>query len=450
MMVWFPRVLCCVVAKTLLLTGVLPCIALLFSVSSHADAIVDDATISNAMQSVVAIYRPSINEQDIPIGAGFFITIDGGYLLTAYHVVAPSSEENKGTTFKLKLGSGIELEARLIGQNDYLDVALLKTILPSDSPLWRQIKPLPLKDNMSDHLAILGHPIQSDRQKLFDHTDVLVSDRNRNGLVAVSPSAEAGYSGGPVIDDTGSAVAIALGQSEMSPITFVRTIDTLGEFLETNEIIKIEGGYEKHLSLSSLATIEEVATLEKELNSLKEEESKKQRLMDDITRQLWNLKSQVQWVLSVCEIQSQPNGLNDASLPTELHAEPKHRLTIEYKKIIGIMFDAIGVFTASITPLMPGEGESQKGLAEARKRRLYVAKNITFDGQKWVFEQLDDDVEAKVRNYNETRDATSAEVDVKNIDSFLVSLKPPKGDDEMKFFGFTDKVVKFVGGKNCE
>ncbi len=114
------------------------------------------------------------------------------------------------------------------------------------------------------------------------------------------------------------------------------------------------------------------------------------------------------------------------------------------------MFDAVGTFTARIMPLMSGEGESQKGLAEARKRRLYVGKSVTFDGQKWVFEQLDDDVEAQVRNYNETRDPESNEVDVKNIDSFVISLKPPKGDDEMQFFGFSDKVTKFVGGKKCD
>jgi len=183
---------------------------------------------------------------------------------------------------------------------------------------------------------------------------------------------------------------------------------------------------------------------------LKDEERKKQQLINEITTQLWNLKSQVQWNLAICEIPSPPKEVHAVGLPKGLHAEPKHRLTIGYNKPFGIMFDAVGVFTVSITPLMAGEAESQKGQNDARKRKLYVAKSVTFDGQKWVFEQLDDDLEAQVRNYNETRDPGSIEVDDKNIDSFMVSLKPPKGDGEMEFFGFPDKVVKFSGVKKCD
>ena len=40
--------------------------------------------------------------------------------------------------------------------------------------------------------------------------------------------------------------------------------------------------------------LNKLEVLEKKLNGLKEEESKKQKLIDDITLQLWNLKSQVQ------------------------------------------------------------------------------------------------------------------------------------------------------------
>lgn len=410
-----------------------------------------DEIVGATMQGVVAIYKASTEEKNKPSGTGFFITPPpDGYLLTASHVVEQDANQYKGATFRLKLSSGRELDARLIARNQELDVALLKTLSPSDASLLSEVKPLPLKQDSKDtHLIILGHP-SGDRPKLFDHTNVTVSNTDRYGLEAVSPASDAGYSGGPVIDVTGSVVGIALQQAGYSPVDFVRRVDTLSEFLEANEIVQGSSGYARHLLLSSLATIEQVETLETKLNDLKDEERKKQRLIDEITKQLWNLKSQVQWNLSICEIPSSPKEIHAPGLPKGLHADPKHRLTIGYNKILEIMFDAEGVFTVSITPLMAGEAESQKGQNDARKRRLYVAKSVTFDGQKWVFEQLDDDVEAQVRNYNETRDLGSIEVDDKNIDSFMVSLKPPQRDDEMKFFGFPDKVVKFAGVKKCD
>src|SRR6202008_2128674 len=111
----------------------------------------------------------------------------------------------------------------------------------------------------------------------------------------------------------------------------------------------------------SLATIQRVEILQTQLDTLKEEESRKQRVIDDITKQLWNLKSQVQWSVYVCEIPRPPK---------DIQAELKHRLTVEYNKVIDIMFDAAGVFTARIVPLLIGEGESKKGLVEARNRKL--------------------------------------------------------------------------------
>ena len=111
-----------VVIPTLLVIWL--CIVWASSTPCLADFFVKDATVNKALQSVVVIYKPSTDAKTKPNGAGFLITTDG-YLLTAYHVVAPNSNKDKGITFKLKLRSDAELEARVVGQNEYLDVALL-------------------------------------------------------------------------------------------------------------------------------------------------------------------------------------------------------------------------------------------------------------------------------------------------------------------------------------
>ena len=410
-------------------------VTLLVVVPSNA---APDTVIDSAMRSVVAIYKAGAEEKKKPEGSGFFITHDG-YLLTASHVVAPGLNENKGATFRLKLLSGDEFEARLIGRNTDLDVALLKIIVPR-GPLV--LMPLPLKENSQDkNLTILGNP-SMDRPKLFDHTDVTVNDPNRNGLEVVNPDAEEGYSGGPVIDATGSAVAIALRQSLGSSVSFVRAIDTLHEFLESNGIVQDGLGYEKHLSLSTLVTVQRVENLEGQLKVLQDDEKAKERLIDDITLQLWNLKSQVHWELSICEV---------PRLPTELAAEPKHRFTIEYKKLIDIMFDAKGTFNLRIMPLMIGEEDSQRGLAEARARRLYIPHTVKFEhGQNWIFDQFDDEVDAHVQGYNATRDKGSGEIDKGKITGYSVSLTPNKEYDEMQYFGFSDRSVSVFNVKKCE
>ncbi len=221
-----------------------------------------DAIVDATMKGVVAIYKASTEENNKPSGTGFFITPDG-YLLTASHVVEQNSNEYKGATFRLRLLSGKEFDARLIGRNQELDLALLKIVNSSGISLLSEIKPLPLKQDSKDKdFTILGNP-SGDRPKLFDHTDVTVSDPDRYGLEAVNPASDAGYSGGPVIDATGSVVGIALRQGDFSPVDFVRRIDTIGEFLEANEIVQGSLGYERHLSLSSLATIEQVKSWRK-------------------------------------------------------------------------------------------------------------------------------------------------------------------------------------------
>jgi hypothetical protein len=408
--------------------------------------VASDEVVTKALQSVVPIYSASTEETKKPNGTGFFITPDG-YLLTAFHVVDQSSPQYKGGTFKLRLLSGKEFEARFIAQSEYLDVALLKIIPPTDTDLLSEIKPLPLNEKSKDkRLTVLGNPVET-RPKLFDQTNVGLSDPDRSGLETVTPDLEAGYSGGPVIDDAGSVVGIALMKSDSSAVTFVRKIDTLSEFLESNGLVHGGLGYEKHLSLSSLATAEQVALLEKQLKTLKEEEQTKQKLMDELQDQLLHMKSQVQWDLLICEIQRPANVFGAAQTSDAQDSEPRHRLKISYNKgNIDIMLDAKGMFVAKILPMISGET-----LADAAKREgLTMSKHFTFAREEWIDDELDDDVDAQVRTYNdEAREQKKDQVDLNKIEGFVISLIPPPTVNDMKYFRFSDKLTSSVRPPKC-
>jgi hypothetical protein len=344
-------------------------------------------------------------------------------------VVDQQTSETKGSTYKLVINDKSSLDAQIIARNYDLDVALLKVVKTSDVALLSKIHPLPLKlDSTDTNLTVLGHPL-GDQPALFVSTPITVEMQDRNGLEVVKESLDRGYSGGPVIDAAGSVVAIALRQGDYSSDSFLRKVDTIREFLEANEIVESTHGQEKHLSLSSLATIEKVATLEKQLDDLKQKVEVKQFIIEEMKKQL------VQWDVTICEIPR----------PPKVPGKPKHRLVIQFKKP-NALFDpkTDDEFAAQIIPVMTGETES-----EARTRNLFVPKTVTFDGQKWSVEPLDDDVEAHLRFYNEAPEHADSKLGMKNIDGFAITLEPPKENGELQYLAFQQRSVK-VGVGRCD
>ena len=143
----------------------------------------------------------------------------------------------------------------------------------------------------------------------------------------------------------------------------------------------------------------------------------------------------VQWTIAICEIPRPPKVLGQA----------KHRLVLQFTKP-STLFDpkADDEFAVQIIPVMTGETE-----LEARKRNLFVPKTVKFDDQKWAVEPLDDDVEALFRFYNKAPEHASDKLDLKNIDSFTITLDPPKENDELQYLGFQGKSVKITGATKC-
>ncbi len=138
-------------------------------------------------------------------GSGFFITADG-HILTNRHVV------EGGEQFRVTTYEGDEYEAKLVGFDPYLDVALLKV---DGNGAFR---PMALGD--SDELRVgewvmaIGHPIT------FDNTVTVgvVSGKGRRLLaggardvgnyIQTDAAINRGNSGGPLVNVRGEAIGI--------------------------------------------------------------------------------------------------------------------------------------------------------------------------------------------------------------------------------------------------
>ncbi len=140
-------------------------------------------------------------------GSGFFVK-ENGYILTNSHVV-DTSEFGKiagYVTFQVILKDGRKLRPQIVKRDPALDLALLKV---SGGPY----PALPLGSaadlKVGDPLFIIGTPIRLE----FTHslTSGIVSGMNRtNGWIQTSAILHGGNSGGPVLNNSGQVVGVAV------------------------------------------------------------------------------------------------------------------------------------------------------------------------------------------------------------------------------------------------
>ncbi|MBM4388612.1 MAG: Do family serine endopeptidase, partial [Deltaproteobacteria bacterium] len=136
------------------------------------------------------------------LGSGFIIN-DEGYLLTNNHVVSDA------TVIKVKLDSGKEFEAKLIGKDSKFDLALLKIDTKEKLPY------VPLGDSdvleVGDWVIAIGNPFG------LSHTVTagIVSAKDRvigagpyDDFIQTDASINPGNSGGPLFNAKGEAVGI--------------------------------------------------------------------------------------------------------------------------------------------------------------------------------------------------------------------------------------------------
>lgn len=148
---------------------------------------------------------PSVPKQEVGIGSGFIISVDG-YILTNEHVIDGANE-----IYVMVFGFDQEIKATVIGADYDLDLALLKIDAGKDLPY------LPL--GSSDQIRVGNWVIAIGNPYGLDHTvttgvisakgrPISVQDRQYENLLQTDASINPGNSGGPLLNLMGEVVGI--------------------------------------------------------------------------------------------------------------------------------------------------------------------------------------------------------------------------------------------------
>jgi trypsin-like peptidase len=158
--------------------------------------------------------------ENINTGSGFLIA-PNGYILTNYHVVANAQRVG------VVLHNGARHEANIIALDEYKDLALLK-IDGSDFP--NAAIGSSQKTEVMEHVMLLGFPLVDSVG-----TEVSMSDGRINSirqgsripLFQIDANLNAGGSGGPLVNDKGEVVGIAV--AKLSALPFMEEAGTFPE-----------------------------------------------------------------------------------------------------------------------------------------------------------------------------------------------------------------------------
>lgn len=142
------------------------------------------------------------------LGSGFFIDVDKGYILTNNHVIDGADEIN------LKLANGKSYEAKVIGSDPDMDVAVVQI---KDSKFDRKnISSLVLGDSeelkVGSFVVALGAPFGLEASISFGVVSALgrgsLSITQLGDFIQTDAAINPGNSGGPLVDMNGKVVGI--------------------------------------------------------------------------------------------------------------------------------------------------------------------------------------------------------------------------------------------------
>lgn len=167
------------------------------------------------------------------LGSGFFIE-KSGYIVTNHHVIAsnvdPEYEGHSRVYIKLYNDNETRIPAKVVGWDDFLDLALLKTEV--DAPF---VFPLGSSEglNPGDGIFAIGSPVGLENTV----TSGIISRLDRNifpigPVFQIDAAINSGNSGGPIIDNDGIVRGIAFaGVLEHQGLNFALPVDYLNEIL---------------------------------------------------------------------------------------------------------------------------------------------------------------------------------------------------------------------------
>ena len=192
--------------------------------------------IENVYDAVVGVENYQ-NDKLVGIGSGFIYDIKG-YIMTNHHVI------DEATEIKVKLTSGDNVVASVVGSDEYADIAVIKI---ADTYVKRVAK---LGDNskmkVGDTVFTIGSPISIDYAGTV--TRGILSGKNRMVAVSVSNSSSSdwimnvmqtdaainpGNSGGPLCNVNGEVIGVnsmKIVKSEIEGIGFAIPIEDAVEY----------------------------------------------------------------------------------------------------------------------------------------------------------------------------------------------------------------------------
>jgi len=203
------------------------CAALVLATSSYAQVNWNDVRMAS-QDAIAYIETQSSNlkgdDPRVVSGTGFLIT-SSGYVITASHVV-PEPEAGRKVEYRAALRSPSEQKHRLqlICRMKEHDVALLKFVDAPPAPAGLRMKLRGLTEEDA-RLYTLGFPARMVAQtgSISSAEGMLSNMHGPGGLWQTTLPLNRGNSGGPVFDQSGQVVAVAVGGfDDAHLITFVR------------------------------------------------------------------------------------------------------------------------------------------------------------------------------------------------------------------------------------
>lgn len=170
------------------------------------------AAVSKVYDSVVMIENYKSNKIQ-GTGSGFVYKTDknNGYIMTNQHVVAGA------TSLKVKLTNGKEIEAKLLGGDEYLDIAIITIPVKSVISVATIGKTDSLK--LGDSIFTIGSPVGEEYFNTV--TSGIISGVNRQVTVSVKSNSDwvmdvlqvdaainPGNSGGPLLNSNGEVIGV--------------------------------------------------------------------------------------------------------------------------------------------------------------------------------------------------------------------------------------------------
>lgn len=198
----------------------------------------------NKVYNSVVLVETYNKGTEIGTGTGFVYKQDdnNGYIITNHHVI------DKGTNYKIVLINGEEIDAKLLGSDEYSDIAVLS--IPKENVL--QVATLGESKNseIGDTVFAVGSPLGKDymgtvTKGILSGTNRKVAASNATMLEVLQTDAaiNPGNSGGPLVNINGEVIGVnsmKLVQDEIEGMGFaipIEIVKTMVDRLENGETI---------------------------------------------------------------------------------------------------------------------------------------------------------------------------------------------------------------------